>query len=81
MNANTRILTIVLALQGLILLGQWTSGAFYQTPAAAAVGDTGTQIVEMVDQQRATNQKLDKLIGILEGGDLQVRVVTPDVKK
>jgi hypothetical protein len=81
MSTNTRILTIVLTLQGLILLGQWTSGAFYQTPAAAAFGDTGDRIVELVDQQKQTNQKLDKLIGILEGGNLQVHVAKPDEKK
>lgn len=81
MRTDMRILTIILVLQGLILLGQWTGGAFYQTPAKAALGDTGERIVEMVDQQKQTNQKLDKLIGILEGGNLQVRIVKPDEKK
>ncbi len=81
MKSEMRILTIVLVLQGLILLGQWSSGAFYPAPAQAAFGDTGDRIVQMVDQQKETNQKLDKLIGILEGGNLQVRVAKPDEKK
>ncbi|HEY8667333.1 MAG TPA: hypothetical protein VIL86_11745 [Tepidisphaeraceae bacterium] len=76
---TSRLLVIVVALQGLILAGQWTGGRSY-LPQAQAVPDAGAQQNQIIDELRATNGKLDKLIGILESGKLQVRVVPSDEK-
>lgn len=80
MNRTThKLLTAVLVLQGLTLLGQWTS---HTLPAAQAeVSDPASRQLQMVEGIKTTNDKLDKLIGILEGGDLQVKVVMPDENK
>ena len=76
MNTTTntqKLLSAVLVLQVLTLLGQWT-GQPGSTTVTAAVPDPGAQRLEMVAQQKETNEKLDKLIDLLKSGDLKVQV-------
>jgi hypothetical protein len=81
MNATTttkstttqKLLTGVLALQVLTVLGLWT-GQPHATNANAAIPDPGAQREAMVEQQKVTNDKLDKLIDLLKSGDLKVKV-------
>ena len=81
MNRNlSRSLVVVLILQGIILLGLWTGG-HYGTPAYGQIADPAAQRAATVEELKATNAKLDKLIGILESGQLQVKVATPDENK
>jgi len=68
-------------LQGLILVGQWTGGVNYVQPAMAQISDPGAQRIEMIAQMKETNAKLDKLVEILESGNLQVKVSMPDDNK
>ncbi len=35
----------------------------------------------MIEQMKSTNEKLDKLLALLSGGDLQVKVAKPDDTK
>jgi len=80
MNVN-KLLIVVIVLQGLILLGQWTARPDLATPAMAQIPDSGALQSQMVDELRSLNTKMDKLIGILQDGNLQVQVKTPDEKK
>lgn len=77
---SSRLLVIVVALQSLILLGQWT-GSNLLLPAQAQVPDSGSQRYQMIEELKALNGKMDRLIQVLEGGKLQVQVATPDEKK
>jgi hypothetical protein len=62
------------------LLGQ--GGQAPVLPAASAqVADAGTQRTAMVEEQRRTNDKLDKLIDLLKGGDVQVKVLNAEESK
>ena len=83
-----RLLAAVLVLQGLTLLGQWTdrpmaapgsSAAYGQIPNA---GDQRERLVDAVTAQsvelRGVNARLDKLLTLLAGGDLQVSVKPAD---
>jgi hypothetical protein len=80
-TASTRkLLTGVLVLQGLILLGQWVSPT-WTASASAQIPDAGAQRLEQLQELRALNAKMDRLIGILESGKLQVRSATPDDRK
>jgi hypothetical protein len=73
-NTTTpRLLTAVLVLQGLTLLGLWT-GQPRAGDAHAAIPDPGAQREAMVAEQKATNEKLDRLLGLLESGKLTVVV-------
>lgn len=81
-NTTHRLLIVVLAMQGLLLLGQWTGAAFYGTPAGAqAFGDSGGRQLQMIDELKAIHASLDKVAGILSDGSLQVRVARPDEDK
>jgi hypothetical protein len=73
-------LGIVVVMQGfiiLLLLGQ----APLARPAMAQIPDAGAQRDQMIEQMKSTNEKLDKLLALLSGGDLQVKVAKPDENK
>lgn len=77
---TTRLLVVVIVLQGLMLLGQWTSAG----PVSSAYGqvaDPGSQRIAMIEQLKTLNGKMDKLIEIMSSGNLQVKVAPPDEKK
>jgi hypothetical protein len=78
-----RLLVIVIALQALTLLGQWTAADRPRivAPAAAQVPDAGGQRLQIIDQLKQTNQKLDRLVTLLESGKLQVVASVPDDNK
>lgn len=77
---TNKLLVGVLVLQGLILIGQWT-GSGYLTSAQAQIPDPANRQMQMVDELKELNTKMDKLVGILEGGDLQVKVAKSDDEK
>ena len=72
---TTKLLTVVVILQGLILMGQWLGAPSVVSPAQAQIPDAGAQRLAIVKQLEALNAKTDRLIGLLESGKLQVRVV------
>ena len=86
-----RLLAAVLALQGLTLLGQWTDRPMNAPGSSAAYGqipNAGDQRQRLVDatalqaeELRGVNARLDKLIALLSGGDLQVTVKPADDAK
>jgi len=73
-RTTQKLLTAVIVLQSLTLLGQWT-GQPANRSASAAIPDPGAQREAQLEQQKATNEKLDRLLGLLEKGDLKVKVV------
>ena len=79
-QSTNRLLAAVLVLQGLTILGQWVSPT-WTSPASAQIPDAGAQRLQMVEELKAMNAKMDRLIGILEDGKLQVRTASPDEKK
>jgi len=72
---------ILLVLQCLILIGQWTGPSGYVSTAGAQVPDAGAQRIQMIQQLKDLNGKMDDLIRFLEGGNLQVKAVKPDDNK
>jgi hypothetical protein len=78
---NTKLLGVMIVLQVLVLEGQWLGSPSYVTPANAQVTDPGRDRIQMIDQLKSIDAKLDKLIGILGSGNLQVKVVQPDESK
>ena len=77
---TARILVVIVVLQGLILMGQWT-GSGPLTPAQAQVPDAGAQRIQMIEELRRLNGKMDVLVEKLESGKLQVRVEAAAEKK
>lgn len=79
MKNPSRLLVIVIALQVLTVLGQWT-GSPRIAPASAQVPDPGGQRLQMIDELRKTNAQLERLVTLLESGKLQVVASLPDEK-
>jgi outer membrane murein-binding lipoprotein Lpp len=73
---TTKLLGIVVVLQSLILIGQWTQGL--GQPAHAQAIDPGAQRLQIRDELQTLNGKMDRLLSILESGKLQVQVAKPD---
>ncbi len=78
---SEKILGVIVVLQVLTLVGQWVSTNGGNAQAGAQVPDAGSQRNQMIDQLKSTNDKLDKLVTILEDGKLQVHVISPDDSK
>ena len=80
MNTN-RLLTAVLVLQVVTLAGQWGGKPAYLSDARADIPDPGAQRAAQTDAIRSVDQKLERLIGLLEGGKLEVKVTNIDQLK
>ena len=81
MKSEKNLLIVVLILQLVVIAGQWLEGPRILPSAQAQVANPGADRQAMLDEQKSTNSKLDRLISILEGGNLQVKVVQPDEAK
>lgn len=77
---TNKLLAMILVLQGLLLIGQWTGGG-YLTSAQAQIPDPGARQMQMIEELHMINLKLDKVVSVLEGGNLQVKVVETEEKK
>ena len=73
MNTN-RLLAAVLVLQVLTVAGQWGGKPAYVSDARADLPDPGAQRVAQTEELKALNSKMDRLLGMLEGGRLKVEV-------
>ena len=78
---SAKLLTVVVVLQALILVGQWLGSPSLVSPAQAQIPAAGGQRQEIISLLKGTNDKLDRLIGILESGKLEVRVAGADENK
>lgn len=75
MSTNTnRLLAAVLVLQALTLAGQWTGRAGSNDARADLPPDPAAMRLQQTEEMKAMNQKLEKLVSILESGRLEVRV-------
>lgn len=75
-----KLLVVVIALQGLLLLGQWT-GHGHLTSANAQVPDPANRQMQMIEELKQLNDKMEQVIGILKDGEVQVKVTNPDDNK
>ena len=73
MNTN-RLLAAVLVLQVVTLAGQWGGKPAYVSDARADLPDPGAQRVAQTEALRSIDSKLERLIGLLDGGKLKVEV-------
>ena len=76
---TNRLLAVVVVLQGLLLAGQWLGNPALVSTAQAQP-DPNRDRWLMIDEMKSMNAKMDRLIGILEGGNLQVRTAPLDEK-
>ena len=72
-SAVVPLLTAMVSLQALSLASQW--GGLSATPALAQIPDAGDQRLQIIEQLKATNIKIDALLDLLGRGQVQVKVV------
>ena len=70
--SRSRILYTVVAVQA-VVVGYLALNPS-QPAAMAQVPDSGLQLQQIIEQTKQTNAKLDRIIGILESGKLQVKI-------
>jgi len=73
-----KLLVIVIALQLLIIAGQWLDGPRMLPAAQAEPFNAGADRQAMIDSMKSVDSKLDSIVSILNSGNLQVKVVQPD---
>ena len=78
---TTQLLTVVVILQALILAGQWLGAPTLVAPAHAQIPDPGAQQAQVIRELQSLNGKMDRLVGVLESGKLEVRVAGADDNK
>jgi cell division protein FtsB len=71
-----KFLAVILVLQVLILMNQWLGSPV--STARAQIPDAGAQQQKVIDELKSSNEKLDKMISILDSGKLQVVVSKSD---
>ena len=78
---NNRLLVIIVALQLMIIAGQWLEGPKMLPTAQAEPFNAGADRQAMIDQMKSVDSKLDSIVSILNSGNLQVKVVQSDEHK
>ena len=79
---TSRLLGVVIVLQGLILVGQWTGQPAASTAKAdITLPNPGERQLAIVDELKTLNSKVDHLTSYLQSGDLQVKVAKEEPKK
>ena len=73
---TNKLLSAVFVMQIILLLSLWLGAPV--SVVQAQIPDAGAQRLEIINQLKASNDKLDKLISILESGKLQVQLAKPD---
>ena len=78
---NQRMFVIVIALQLLIVAGQWLEGRRMLPMAQAEPFNAGADRQATIDELKSIDSKLDSMVSILNSGNLQVKVVQSDDHK
>ena len=78
---TNRLLVIVVALQLVMIAGQWLEGPNMLPAAQAEPFNAGADRQAMLDEMKTVNSKLDSMISILNSGNLQVKVQRDDEHK
>jgi hypothetical protein len=75
---GNRYLVAALGIEAIMIIGLWSGGS--PQTARAEIPDMGAQNVQIIQLLQANNQKLDKIIDLMQGGTLQVHIAKSDDK-
>ena len=71
-RSNKTWVGLLAGLQALTLLALWGGGPAATPAQAQGIPDAGAQRERLIELQKATNDKLDRLITLLSDGKLEV---------
>ena len=78
---SSKLLGVVIVLQLMILLGQWTGQPSASTARADInLPNPSERQLAILDELKVMNGKFDKLLDVLQSGDVQVKM-SNDAKK
>jgi hypothetical protein len=80
MNSN-KLLVIIAGLQILTVAGQWLGQPSVLPTVQAQVPDAGAQRNQIIDELKGTNAKLDRLVTLLESGNVHVKTTAVEEKE
>jgi hypothetical protein len=80
-TTTAKWLGVIVVLQVVTLIGQWSLPLGNASVAHAELPDAGAQRNEVINQLRGVNDRLDRLTSILASGNLQVKVAKADEGK
>ena len=73
---SSKLLGVVIVLQGLILVSQWAGQPSAGTARAdVTLPNPGERQLAIVEELKNVNSKLDKIYSALSGGDMTVKAV------
>jgi hypothetical protein len=78
-SSTPKLLGIVIALQVMLLIGQWVNPS--ASTAMAQVSNPSERQYAMIDELKSLNSKVDRLISLLQSGNVEVKVAKTDAKK
>lgn len=80
-SSTSKLLGIVIVLQVLLLIGQWVNPS--ASTARADISNPSERQLAMIDELKTLNGKVDRLISVLQSGNLEVKVTNlkPEPKK
>ena len=77
---TSKLLGIVIVLQVLLLIGQWVAPTASTARADIPLPNPSERQLAMLDELRTLNGKMDRLISVLQSGNLEVKVAKSDKK-
>ena len=82
-NHTNKVLVAIIALQGMLLVGQWSgrTNTAHAKVDAQSLPDPGARQLQMIDELKSMNAKLERLSALVQSGDLTVKVKQDQPKR
>jgi hypothetical protein len=77
-SSKEKILGTIICVQGLVLLGQMTGGTPRSAHADLQVPNPSERQIETIEELKGVNARLDKVLTLMQSGELQVKMSKPD---
>lgn len=82
-NHTNKFLVAIIALQGMLIVGQWSGqpNAAHAKVDSSNLPDPGARQIQMIDELKAMNGKLDRLAALVQSGEVTVKVKQEPAKR
>ncbi|MDB5297979.1 MAG: hypothetical protein JWO31_3962 [Phycisphaerales bacterium] len=73
-TSTQKLLTAAVVLQALLLAGQWFGASPAQARGELNLPDPGARQLQMIDELKSLNAKVDRLTAVLTSGEMRVKI-------
>lgn len=82
MKSSSKMLGFVIVMQVVIVIGQWAGQPAVRTANADVnIPNPGERQLAILDELRTLNGKMDRLLNVVQSGDMKVEVTKVDRSK